>query len=302
MPTTLTPRPATVLPFEQWKQREQAHDARAAQYTKEHLRRRKAGEHHEVFDFLFEYYPVRASHLHRFSPGVGVALEHPEGARPTQAQWKWFVGDARHTWVDHQGFVEAKANTLAYILRLLQRTETNPAHFDCFGLHEWAMVYRTEKPRHSLPLRLGAEGTNQVVEREQLRCTHFDAYRFFTPPARPLNLQVLDREDQPAHEQRGCLHAGMDLYKWATKLGPLVPSELLLDAFALAWGARILDMEASPYDCRGLGFGVVAIETPAGKAEYVRRQRELATRASKVRARLVDVILSSAPSTLDMLQ
>lgn len=302
MPTTVTPRPVNVVSFEEWKQREQAHDARAAEFTRDHLRRRKAGEHHEVFDFLFEYYPVRASHLHRYSPGVEVALEHPADKLPAQAQWKWFVSDAGCTWVDHAAFVEAKANTLAYIRDLLRRTETNPAHFDCFGLHEWAMVYRTDKPRHSLPLRLGSEGTNEVVEREQLRCTHFDAFRFFTPPARPLNLQVLEREDQPAHEQRGCLHAGMDLYKWATKLGPLVPGELLLDAFALAWDARILDMEASPYDCRGLGFGVVAIETPEGKAEYVRRQRDLADRASTVRARLVDVIETAAPSTLEVLQ
>lgn len=119
MPTTTTPRPSTVVSFEEWNGREQAHDARAARYTRDHLRRRKAGEHHEVFDFLFEYYPVRASHLHRYSPGVGVALEHPAGFEPAQAKWKWFVGDTQHTWVDHQGFVAAKANTLAYILDLL---------------------------------------------------------------------------------------------------------------------------------------------------------------------------------------
>ena len=49
-------------------------------------------------------------------------------------------------------------------------------------------------------------------------------------------------------------------------------------------------MEASPYDCRSLGFGVVAVETPEGKAEYVARQRELSRRAQPLRQRLVAVI------------
>jgi len=74
------------------------------------------------------------------------------------------------------------------------------------------------------------------------------------------------------------------------KLGPLVPGELLMDCFELAADARRLDMEASPYDCRSLGFGVVAVETPEGKAEYVARQRELSRRAQPLRQRLVAVI------------
>ncbi|MCG7255131.1 3-methyladenine DNA glycosylase, partial [Corynebacterium hadale] len=173
---------------------------------------------------------------------------------------------------------------------VLGGVEKRPAHFDCFGLHEWAMVYRTDTPRHTLPLRLGRAGTDAVVEAHQLKCTHFDAYRFFTQPARPLNLTVLTREGQTANDQAGCVHVAMDLYKWATKLGPLVPGELLLDTFALAREARRLDMEASPYDCRELGFGVVPIETAEGKAEYVRRQRKLAEDAAPLRHRLVALL------------
>ncbi len=129
-----------------------------------------------------------------------------------------------------------------------------------------------------------------MVESHQLRCTHFDAFRFFTEPARPLNITPLTRADQPEREQCGCLHATMDLYKWAWKMGPLVPGELWLDTLALAWKARVLDMEASPYDCRGLGFGVVAVETTEGKAEYVARQRELAEAGRALRSRLVAVL------------
>ena len=88
----------------------------------------------------------------------------------------------------------------------------------------------------------------------------------------------------------------MDLYKWALKLGPLVPGELFLDCFELAARARRLDMEASPYDCRELGFDVVAVETAEGKAEYVARQRALAQAAAPLRARLVATVEAALDS------
>src|SRR5699024_8972646 len=50
------------------------------------------------------------------------------------------------------------------------------------------------------------------------RCTHFDAFRFFTDPAAPLNQTRLTRDDQVRHEQPACLHAGMDVYSWVTKM------------------------------------------------------------------------------------
>jgi hypothetical protein len=42
----------------------------------------------------------------------------------------------------------------------------------------------------------------------------------------------------------------MDLHKWAGKLAPAVPSELVMDAFDLARDIRSLDMRASPHDLR----------------------------------------------------
>jgi hypothetical protein len=47
-------------------------------------------------------------------------------------------------------------------------------------------------------------------------------------------------------------------------------------------------MQASPYDLSAYGERPVAIETSDGKAEYVSRQRELASRASVLRRRLVE--------------
>jgi hypothetical protein len=81
----------------------------------------------------------------------------------------------------------------------------------------------------------------------------------------------------------------MDLYKWAYKLNPAVPGELLADCFALAADVRELDMRASPYDLRGLGWEPVAIETPEGKARYVAAQRGFAARGAELRERLLEV-------------
>ena len=98
------------------------------------------------------------------------------------------------------------------------------------------------------------------------------------------------RERQVALEQPGCLHATMDLYKWATKLGPLVPGELLLDCFELARDVRTLDMRASPYDLAAHGYTPVRIETAAGKAEYAAAQRGFAERGAVLRERLLDAL------------
>jgi hypothetical protein len=81
----------------------------------------------------------------------------------------------------------------------------------------------------------------------------------------------------------------MDLYKWAYKLGPAVPGDLLLDCFVLAADVRVLDMRASPYDLRDAGYQPVAIETPEGKAQYVAAQRGFARRGAELRSRLLGV-------------
>jgi hypothetical protein len=46
-------------------------------------------------------------------------------------------------------------------------------------------------------------------------------------------------------------------------------------------------MRASPYDLEDFGFAPIAIETPAGRAEYVRAQQDITERAAPLRARLL---------------
>lgn len=272
-----------------WRARERAHQERADALTAEHRSRASAGEKHPVWDFLFTYYSYKPAQLRRWHPGAGVELADA----PERAEWRWYAAGSTPGSVvpDAPAFACEKPELAGLVERMLRRTASRPGQFGCFGLHEWAMVYQAGEHRHPVPLRLGREGTDAVVEAHDLRCTHFDAFRFFTPEAVPLNRSALTREEQPLFEQPGCLHAGMDLYKWATKLGPLVPGELLLDAFELARDIRLLDMQAAPYDLSAWNVEPVPIETSEGKAEYVRRQRVFADRGAALRAALLDAWL-----------
>ncbi|MGY0233611.1 3-methyladenine DNA glycosylase [Longispora urticae] len=238
--------------------RRAAHEARVDALVAAHLDRRRLGLKHPVEDFLFTYYNHRPNQLRTWYPGFDRAPTEKERAR------------------------------IGWIRDLLAATRDRPPHLGCFGLHEWAMVYRDTETRHPVPLRMGHDELAAFVESQNIRCGHFDAFRFFTPPARSLNLLQPTRDTQRDHEQPGCLHANMDLYKWAYKLAPLVPAELVADCFELARDIRTLDMRASPYDLAGLGYPPVRIETPNGRAEYVTHQRAFAERAAPLRDRLVD--------------
>jgi hypothetical protein len=281
---------ATVLQAAEWQDRAAAHETRIDRWTAPHRDRRRRGQTHPVLDFLFTYYSETPGRLRRWHPGPETALA-PSAAGPApQAGRRWYVSDADDVVrLDVEAFVADRGDTVRFVRRLLRATASRPAFSGCFGLHEWAMVYRDTGTRHPVPLRLGQAGTDAVVDAHSIRCTHFDAFRFFTPDAVGRNRLQPTRETQPELEQPGCLHAGMDLYKWAYKLSPGTPGELVADCFELAVEVRELDMRASPYDLRAHGYEPVAIETAEGKAEYVAAQRRYAELGAVLRSRLLDV-------------
>ena len=270
-----------MLDIATWSARRAAHEARVDVWTEPLLARRARNEAHPVDDFLFGYYSFSPGQLRTWSPGIGVDLEGEHRA----SRWEHADG------VSRLGPVPDRVRRLAGSTAvLLERTAARPGRFGCFNLHEWAMVHRTRDVRHPLPLRLGPHGTDTVVETLPLACTHVDAARFFTPSAVGLNAFAPTRATQVDLEQPGCLHATMDLYKGAFQLAPWVPAELVADCFELARRVRVLDMRASPYDVRGLGLTPVAVETPGGRAEYVRQQRALTDEAAPLRERLLQSV------------
>ena len=269
----------------EWRERAAAHAARVAPWIEPRLERRRRGLTHPVDDFLFDYYSWRPGQLARWHPGAGLLLTGDV------AEFRGLRGYR----VDDAGVrVDAAAvpvEILQTTLRLLEATAARPPSFGCFGRHEWAMVYRqsTDEIRHSSwSLRLPPADIAAVVESTPLRCTHFDAFRFYTSQARPLNVVQPTREAQADLEQPGCLHATMDLYKWCFRAYPAIGSDFTADCFALAREVRAVDMRASPYDFHELGYAPIAIETAEGRAEYVEHQRDFAARGALLRQRLID--------------
>jgi hypothetical protein len=276
----------TILTEPEWLERQQAHERRVRVWTDPHQDRAARGEKHPVYDFLFEYYRFRPAWLRRWHPGPDVVLQ---GAAAREfLRWPEYHEAGGGVALDVARL--PRRESVAWMLNLLRATAERPPAFGCFGLHEWAMVYRQtpDEVRHNAwPLRFPPDELARIVEAQPVRCTHFDAFRFFTAPARPLNKLQPTRAEVPQFEQRGCLHANMDLYKWAFKLAPFTPAELIADCFALARDIREVDMRASPYDLAKLGFAPIRIETPEGRAEYERHQRDFAGRSQPLRARLI---------------
>ena len=293
------PRGVHILTEPEWRERTAAHEARVDAATAGHLARRQDHRKHPVEDFLFTYYSFKPAQLRRWHPGAGVALGSASAA--PHVEWRFYEAHGETVSVDVAAFLAARGETVRFVRDLLMKTAGRQGRFGCFGLHEWAMVYRLQQSevRHSdWPLRLGQAGTDAVVESHQVVCSHFDAYRFFTPAAAPRNALTPTRAGQAAYEQPGCLHAGMDLYKWAHKLLPLVSSDLVMDCFELAREIRALDMRAAPYDLTELGYEPLLIETSEGKAQYAAEQRAFAARGQVLRGRLVeamDVIVLTSP-------
>jgi hypothetical protein len=289
---TVRPEVSVVLDEATWTARSVAHEQRVEPWVRPHLDRRRGGVAHPVEDFLFTYYSYRPAALRRWHPGYGVGLAGGDAYAGLKgyAVAPAGAGDGSQVAAVTVEHLRARRPLLGTLAQLMSATAARPAQLSCFGLHEWAMVYRQSPDdlRHrSWSLRLGRAGTDRVVESHRIACSHFDAFRFFTDEARPRNLLQPRSDDRAALEQPGCLHAGMDLYKHAYRLVPLVGSDLVADCFELAREIRAMDMRASPYDLSDLGYPPVRIETAAGKAEYVAAQRAFAERARPLRARLV---------------
>lgn len=283
MPTLET----THLSEPEWQARQARHVQRLQPIVSAHTARQSRQEKHPVHDFLFQYYAFRPAWLMRWGPGADVILEG-EAARAF-LQFEHYVERDGGVGLAPFALSEERRASAQWILRLLETTASRPPRFGCFGLHEWAMVYRVPMRRHTdTPLRMNEDELACFVESQRIVCSHFDAFRFFTPRARPLNSLQPSRPTIPELEQRGCLHANMDLYKWASKFWPWIPSDLIADAFLLAFDIRELDMRASPYDLRALGYEPIFIETEDGRREYREHQMRFAEQAQPIRAQLIE--------------
>jgi len=277
----------SVIAPEVWRAARAAYLERVRPWAEERTRRMSRGERHPVYDFLFEYYSFRPAHLLRWTPGYGVTLA---AATRADVAWPEFAETPCGLRLEAERFPPHRVGYLRWAVGYLEAVLGREPVWACLGLHEWAMVYREPNVRHAgVPLRLSRTETDAVVETHPLRCSHYDAFRFFSPAAAPRNRWELTRATTTAHDQPGCLHVNMDLYRFAYKIAPFCPSDLVAEAFELAVTARVIDMRASPYDLSRYGFTPIAIETAEGRAEYVESQRRVAELARPVRERLLGI-------------
>ncbi len=151
------------------------HEAEVDDRVSGHLARRQRGDKHPVEDFLFTYYRLRPAALRRWNPGVGrgVAVQDaPAEEVQERAGRRWHRVDDGVVVLDLEAYLADRAGTVRFVRDLVSATTSRPAQLGCFGLHEWAMVYRLPEgaQRHEdHPLRLGAAGTDAVVESHRIR-------------------------------------------------------------------------------------------------------------------------------------
>ena len=280
----------SILPYAKWQSAAQAHRNRAEQWTQPYRSRRTKGKLHPVHDFLFIYYRFAPAQLEHWHPAPENCIETPRPI-PDYSE-KYYSHSGRALYRDLKKIDAKVRKRLQWSLDLCRAVEHRPAQFGCFGMHEWAMVYRggpEGRPRHegTLALRLPQGEIDVLVENHLTCCSHFDAFRFFTDSAKPYNKLHPTQNTRLENEQPGCLHTNMDLYKWTAKSMPWVGSDLLWDTFEYAVRCRKIDMRASPYDCTPLGLQPIRIETREGRAEYEYEQRKLTEAGKPLRTRLI---------------
>jgi len=279
----------TLIPHDDWQQMAAHHLERARSWTTPYRERRGRRVSHPIQDFLFTYYSYSLGRLESWHPSIHQRLELKNTKLPKHFSEKYYSKSRQHIQLDLNKLSSDRRSSFKWILQLLEATKDRAPIFGCYGMHEWAMVYQGVDIRHSesAPLRLSQEETDAFVESRPIVCSHYDAFRFFTPNAAPLNKLQPQKSCRESYEQPACVHANMDLYKWAYKCMPWVGSELLWECFRLALEMRELDMRAAPYDLSKWNCTPIKVERKEGREQYEHEQRRLAEKAAKVRDKLI---------------
>ena len=151
-----------------------------------------------VYNFLISYYGLRGAkgvrRLSRYSPGMNVVMEGVSADDvPSQLSLKHlrFVGGGAGGAYYTAEALDSTAQ-LRWNRNLMEATQKRAPITNCFGLHEWAMIYGndTASPAPSadyqkgLELRIPQSVVDRTVDSSNLRCSHLDALRMFSEKAK----------------------------------------------------------------------------------------------------------------------
>jgi hypothetical protein len=196
-----------LVPEKKWRADAAAHELRVRSLVGGHLHNFDSSN--PIYNFLFKYYFWKPSVVASYSPGWNKVLigaqpndvTHGGGQRAASVWRSGGQDDAGGLFFDGMRCSPETLVGLQNTLDLLRATEQRPPVLNCFGMHEWAMLYSLATPaaktggggggggggqsKHQrLPLRLSQAALDAAVEeRAPLKCTHFDAFRFYTPKA-----------------------------------------------------------------------------------------------------------------------
>ena len=134
--------------------------------------------HHPIYNFLFFYYGYDLNRLLRWSPGP---LRELAGVAPKEyVLWKgagWRSLARGHGLIDPLLISKRARARYTSTASILRQTATRAPQLQCFGLHEWAMLYTPSPdgpPNFSefqqLPTRLSRAEVNTVVEMATMAC------------------------------------------------------------------------------------------------------------------------------------
>ena len=269
---------------------------------------------HPIYNFLHTYYQYSFKAIELYSPGINIILQDAYGDNGinelvSNKYCKYLNNDVYYTPSCIPSTTKKEKQHITFLKHnhnILRKTHQRSPFFGCFGMHEWAMVYDPDysstttttataeymnkyKQQKYLNFRISQSIINNVVSNSNLRCTHFDAWRFFQDDARIQNKHHLERYNQEEYEQPGCIHANMDLFKCATDIYPLIPSTLLLSCLELAINSRTIDMRASPYDVSSYSGceDAIEIETNIGRQLYIKEQEKIYQQSIPIRHELL---------------
>ena len=207
-----------VLAEEVWRARRTAHERRVDELDHAAPRTAAARREAPVEDFLFDYYSYRPGQLRRWHPGAGVTLSG-ESAHEYLRQ-PGYVETPDGITLDVDAFLARRGDTVRWVHDLLRRTAERPATsaVSACTSGRWSKAASRRRTAQRLATTSHAREAGRDRRGARRPVQPLRRVPFLHRAGAAANVLRPARETQHELEQGGCLHANMDLYKWAYKL------------------------------------------------------------------------------------
>ena len=246
------------------------------------------GEAHPVWDFLFSYYSLRPRQLRRWHPGYGVALGGAS-ARPLPGPRR--LRHARRDGGRHpRASAGSRADTVAFIADLLRATAASARPTELLRAARVGDGLPDAPTSATSRFRCGWAPRAPTRWSSRCRCAAATSTPTGSSPSPPRAAQRRAAEPAVAGRHRTAgvrarQHGSVQVVLQTRPAGGVGAADGLPRPRRRCPRARHACQPVRPG--RTTDFAPIAIETPAGRTEYVRRQQDVADRAAPLRAALL---------------